>query len=322
MGERKLESEQSKGMVEVVAGLVRDDPRNKALALDHTGIKKRLFEPMNNRNSQLRGSRDYITQAEMRAEMALLWKDPNDYSLEEIAERVSDMYGLEGNERLTKRSVNSNISRLFEYWKQVQMMAVDDKMSMVQARYGQLEAIAEMCLFRSMEGKEVNYHKKQIEKAHKDLRKKWIAEEIQHQREEMKKDGKGLDLNKIVDHLEDSGLTVMNEKIEEYQRTETEVGDPRWLNALITINDKRADLWNLKNHAEVMTKDQEVAAMSDEARDKRLTALLQAASDRKANQEGLSTSSLATPQPLGGHKPLTPEETIDFSPEDLAGIEF
>lgn len=260
------------------------------------------------------GPRDLMTQAEMRAQIAILWKDPQNFSLEDIAARVSDQFGLTGNDRLKPRAIRYHVSNLIEYWKKMSLMSVDDKMAMVQARYAQIEAIAEEGLFRSMEGKEVHHYRKQVEKAHSKVREKWIAEEIDRQREELRKAGKN-PMNIDFSGLEDTLITTA-EKIEKFTKTESnDPGDPRFIRELIVINDKRAELWNLKKHAEVNSTDQEMAGMSDEARDKRMVAVLQSAIQRRDG----AGETLAPAQPLGGHKLV--EVSTTFSEDDLEGLD-
>lgn len=247
------------------------------------------------------GVRDKMTMLEMKAYMASLWKNGDTYA--EIAERVSDEFGLVGDERFKANSIHFHMKNMLEYWRQVGLLHIDERQAMVLARYDQLEMLATEAYFASCQGKSTSNYKKQVDMARSKEREKILREQIAEERARKKSErtGHGKDNPKFDFEFNDGELAesmlLTKEKVEEYTRhEETPSGDPRWVSILVDINDKRARLWGLLSKKGPANEDQERARLTDEQRDERLAAVLSAAMHRKAQGQ----TNLAPPSPLGG----------------------
>lgn len=261
------------------------------------------------------GVRDKLTMAEMKARMSSMWKNGDSYL--DIAETVSDEFGLEGDQRLKPNGIHYHIKEMLKYWKEQGLLNIDEKQAMVLTRYDQLEAIITEAYFASCQGKSTKIYEKQIERARSKDREEWIRESIAEERQKAKDENRKPDLN-FLGEIE-STLMDTSEKIKENERFEgSSSGDPRWTAQLIDINDKRAKLWNLHAKAGEISPDQELARLTDEARDERLKAVLVAALMRKTGNLG----NLAPASPLGGFEegenPKVPVAAAPLSQEDKA----
>lgn len=258
------------------------------------------------RNTQ--NGRDNITMAEMKARMAFYWKQGDFYST--IAEKVSDEFGLTGEDRIKKDSVHYHIKKQIEYWKKIGMLNIDEKQALLLARYQQLEDLITDAYFKSCEGRSSYYIEKQIERVNSKERENMMRAKLAHQRADAILKGQ-----KILPHgngdIEDS-LVTMSEKIKEYEKYEiNQAGDPKLLQMLIDINDKRCKLWNATSKDETLNADQEAARMSDEARTNRLNAVITDAMIRRFGTRG----NLAAASPLGGFQIKKPETPTDEAAE-------
>lgn len=265
-------------------GVVREDESSKGL------IKNGLNGKLRRLGRLAGGVRDKITMAEMKARMSALWKDGETYI--EIANKVSDEFGLEGDARFKANGIHYHIKSLLAEWRERSMLSVDEKQALVLARYAQLEDICTNALFASMEGKETRYYERQLDKARSKKREQWIREEIKREREENEGN---IDVGQDNGGMEDA-LVNMQERIKEYSRVEMSAGEAKWMAFLIDINHKRAQLWNLLAKREVTNEDQEMARLSDEDRTERMAAVLRSALMRATEDKG----NLAPPAPLGG----------------------
>lgn len=257
--------------------------------------------------------RDRLTLAEMKARISMYWKDGESH--EEICNKINNEFGLKDNIQIKPSTIHYHIKGMIKYWTEMGLLNVDQKMALVLARYDMYESIATEALFRSFKNKKTVYHEKQLERAKTRDREKWIREEIKQQREKLLaerdlnrggENGKGrgpgrklMPVTDIIHSLEgmQDGLDDIGEKIKTWKRKEGNAGDPRWLVILIDINDKRARLWKLYAKDEsVGNADQELARLSDDARDARIAAVLTAALRRKSGDTG----QLAPASPMGG----------------------
>ena len=263
------------------------------------------------------GVRDQLTMAEMKARMASLWKDGALYI--DIAATVSDEFGLEGSHRFNANSIHYHIKNLKKYWRDIGLLHVDERMSLILARYDQLEMLAMEAYFASCTGRNTTNYEKSIERARSRDREKILREQIQQERERRSEELHGNQKGKPQfefqfddGELEDT-LVTTHERIKEYSRQEDNLaGDPKWISILVDINDKRAALWGMKNRRGPTNEDQERAKLSDEQRDQRLAAVLNAAIGRREK----SKTNLAEMAPLGGwtetdENPNTTTDTIE-----------
>jgi hypothetical protein len=280
--------------------LVSDDLEG-TIKNGNTGGRRARGRMAGNRNT----GRDKLTMAEMKARMGALYKDGVSYV--EIADTVSDEFGLEGSERFKGNAIHYHIKGLKDYWRAMGLLHIDERQSMILARYDQLEMLCMEAYFASCAGSEVRNYEKQIERARSKDREEILREQIRQEREARRnnftgdprlKDNPKFQFEIDNGELEDMMVTTA-EKIKEYKRTEEHLaGDASWVKLLIDINDKRAALWGLKNKRGVDNDDQERARLTDEQRDERLAAVLSAAAHRRANISG--ETNLAPPSPLGG----------------------
>lgn len=273
------------------------------------------------------GVRDKLTMGEMKARMAALWKAGD--TLPEIAAKVSDEFNLVGGERFSSGSIGYHIDRLKKYWRDVGLLHIDERMSMILARYDQLEMLAMEAYFASCGGRSTTHYEKSSNRARSKEREKLLLEQIQEERERRreelsgnKKDNPAFQFEFDNGELEDILITT-EEKIKEYSRVDTNLaGDPKWVSILVDINDKRAALWGMKNRRGPSNEDQERAKLSDEQRDARLAAVLSAAAHRRA--QGQQETNLAPMAPLGGweegdvvpsNEPADEVEQVEEPPE-------
>jgi len=254
------------------------------------------------------GVRDKLTMAEMKARISSLWKDGELYA--NIANIVSDEFGLEGDMRLKPNGIHYHIKEQIKYWKEAGLLSIDEKQALVLTRYDQLEALITEAYFASCEGKSTRIYEKQIDRARSKDREETIRDIIAEERASAKSQNRKMD-TKFLGELPDT-LMMTAEKVKENERLEgNSPGDPRWTAQLIDINDKRAKLWNLYAKMGEDNPDQELARLSDEARESRLTAVLTAMLARKTGNLGM----LAEPSPLGGHaEGETPAEQLQAQP--------
>lgn len=249
------------------------------------------------------GVRDKLTMGEMKARMASLWKDGETYL--EIANKVSDEFGLVGDERFKANGIHYHMKNLLEYWRSVGLLHIDERQAMILARYDQLEMLCMEAYFASCTGTLTSNYEKQVEKARSKEREAQLREIIAEERERKKgsmnpnhRDNPMFQFDLSDGELADI-LVITSEKVKEYTRTEENLaGDSKWVRLMIDINDKRAKLWGLLNRKGPDSDDAAMAKLSDEQRDERLAAVLSSALHRRA--KGAGDTNLAPPAPLGG----------------------
>ena len=284
-----------------------------AIVLETDGSDEQLITTQNgNRRARGRivgGIRDKATMAEMKARMMVLWKQGEMY--ETIGEMVTSEFGLPKDQRIRANAVHYHVKNQIKHWKEVGLLAVDEKMALVLARYDQLEEICTNAYYASIEGRVTTNYKKQITRARSKEREKMLKDQIEAQRNEEISSGKKITIHDIG-NLEEALITTQ-ENIEEYERIElNEAGDPRWVALLLDINDKRAKLWNLHNKSAEQDGDKERARLSDTVRDERIKAIMISALMRKTGDLG----NLAPAAPLGGHKTPVATEGEDELDDD------
>lgn len=289
--------------------LASDGP-HKEIATNGTKVGKR-------RKHRLAGGvRDKLTMAEMKARMSALWKEGDTYP--EIAQKVSDEFGLVGDARISSNGIAYHIKHQLEYWRTMGLLHIDERQAMILAKYEQLEMIATEAYFTSCQGKTTTHHQKQTERARSKDREAILLEQIRAERERRQENQRGtqptFDPIYNEEELKDS-LAIVQQKISKYTRKEENLaGDPKWVAILIDINDKRAKLWGLHSRKGPDSDEAERARLTDQERDERLAAVLSAAASRKQQQ---GDTNLAPPAPLGGWKEEddVPTEPIQVNAE-------
>jgi hypothetical protein len=262
------------------------------------------------------GSRDKLTMAEMKARISSFWKDGDSYI--EIADQVSDEFGLEGEHRLKPRNIGYHVSQMLASAKKLQMLHINERQALILARYDQIELLCTEAYFASMTSETKNYEK-QIHRAKSKDRGKQMVEDLKRERERISEINSRLSAQKqkriredpLDDPLGDLPfiLRKTSEKVKKYKRTESKpAGDPRFLQMLIDINDKRAKLWGLLNRSDNADPDQELAKLSDEERQSKIASLIHAAKMRITGDTG----ALAPASPLGGFQEGDEPETHEL----------
>lgn len=259
--------------------------------------------------------RTKLYMAKLKASIANLWNQG--IYQDDIAEMVSDEFGLEGEERLNTALVSHHVRSMLNYWRDQSVLSIDEKQSALLARYDQIDALATQAYFLSMQGKATYHEERQIKHARERERIKDIREELHNDNVKLtKKERKAL--LGTIGELEDA-LSLTEETIKEYSRMEeTAPGDVKFLRVMIECNDRRAQLWGLKNRKEAATGDQELAKLSDDQRYERLAAIFHAAATRKTGDRG----TLAPPSPLGGFEGDDPTAKQDEVPMEEAPEEI
>lgn len=263
---------------------------------------------------------DELSLAEMKARITSLWKQQKE-SYIEIAEKVSDEFGLEGEQRLNFNNIHYHIKAQMRQWNELSRANVDERMAAILTRYDQLDGIALDAYIASMQGRSTYYHKKQVDKARGKEREKWIIEQIKAEREQARDEGRMVD-PQILGDLEEILITTQ-ERTEEFRRDEdTPAGDPRWVAMMVDINDKRAKLWNLYRRDDgIGNADQEAARMSDDDRRARITAMLNQALQKNSleqvKKDGTAALSNYGPLPKKGQQQVT----IDIEAVEVPQVE-
>lgn len=277
--------------------------------------------------------RDKQTQAQMKAEIASLWRDGESYPV--IAEVISDRYNLEGPERITGNAVHYHVKRMLQYWRQQGLARMDERQAMCLARLDQIESLAVEAYFASMEGKRTTQYNKQIERARSKEREQQILEAEKKSREGDKirvrnspSDNQAWGPNKAAKMAETGELedlmVVTQEKINRNVRLEeNQAGDPKYLAIMFNCNRERAKIFGLYQQVNALNPDQESAKLSEEDRMQRVATLLSNARERRQ----ASANMLATPAPMGGWKdgerpveievPEVEDDGWGFTPDEI-----
>ena len=290
------------------AGFTEEEIAYGAAVPAQSVVKKLLAtgRKANHQHSRVTGGvRDKLTNATMKADIAAFWRNRDTYK--EIAEKISDRYGLVGPARITEDAIHWHIKRMLEYWRDKAMARIDERQAVILARFDQLESICTEAYFRSVEGKTTNHHNKQLTRARsKDREKQLLDKELEKRAKEEKNPENDARRVKPVyaETFAEAGeigdlLAITEEKINETTRTETALaGDVKWITLMFQINKERAKILGLYNVQNQLDPDQEAAKLSGEERALRINALLQTARDRRQAQ----TNMLADPAPMGGFK--------------------
>lgn len=252
-----------------------------------------------------------IRMAEAKARIAMLYND--DITQAEIARIIQEEFGLES---FSMSQVAYQIKRMLEYWRKVALKNIDQKQAMALTRLQQIEDLALDAYFRSMEGKVTTYQEQSINEL-KSSKKK--AQEIREavkieaaQYKEQTTNG----AKKVEEKEWDIDPTVIEKVlvetgaiIKKYERIESNAaGNPKFLDLMLKCNQERCRIWGIYTKSEdVLSPEQEFAALSDVERTSRLQAILQKVSVRantnieesKAHSNS-EISTLAKPAPLGG----------------------
>lgn len=257
------------------------------------------------------GVRDRILMAQMKAGMAALWADG--HSFKEIAERVSDFYELEGDHRMTDKSIQYHLRNMLLYWQQKGLALIDERQAAVLARFEQIESLAVEAYFASMEDESTTHISSQIEKG---LSYNGQRETVKGNRGRSEKNktrqGKAYrDPKLFIDGTTDAednpldisswgdDLVVVSHKTNESTKIkQNNAGDPKFLNIMVNINAQRARILGLFNRTDRGgDATSEAAKLSDEQRQARIATILSAARERRNK----SANMLADAAPLGGH---------------------
>lgn len=246
------------------------------------------------------GVRDRLQMAQMKAGMASLWSDGESYR--DIAEKISDKYNLEGDERISANGIHYHIKQMLAYWRQKGLALMDERQAIILARFDQIESLAVEAYFASMEGKRTYHKNKQIEKARSKGREKQLLDkERDKRREHLAEDKRRTQQDLFIDTGELSDmeemLRVTAKKIQTNMRhEENQAGDPKFLNIIFAVNRERAKilgLYDRKNHDDA---DAESVKLTDEQRQLKIATIISAAKERRSQQANM----LADPAPLGG----------------------
>jgi hypothetical protein len=238
------------------------------------------------------GVRDKLTQAQIKARIAALWRRGHMYK--DLVTTINDEFGLTGTENeITYHTIKYHVNEMLEYWREKSLAHIDERQAMTLLRYDQIEQLATEAWFTSMGGKKTRNYERQITRASSDGRQKDIADQVISERASMEKAKPLFSEGELLETL-----AITAEKIKTYTRTEESPGDPRFLAIMIDINHKRSQLWGLLNKGEQTTSDQEMARLSDDARTERIAAVIAQARQRASGDMG----HLVQPSPLGGFK--------------------
>lgn len=258
-------------------------------------------------------NKDIMTQAQIKASMAGLWRDGTSY--DDIAERINEEYGT----NLAPSSIQNHIKSMLRYWRNLTLARVDEKQAMVLAKIEQVEELATMAYFASMSGKTVTMVQKQIDRAKSKENEKELRKRTKKERRDMKK-ARGKHAEDVPLIVNDDGglldsLIITQEKIKEYiRKEENAAGDPRFLQIILDCNNRRAQIWGLFNNKTPEDADSAMVKLTDEDRQKRLEAILNTAAQRRSADVG----ALAPASPLNGFG--VDEEGNDLTPDDAGPV--
>lgn len=263
-------------------------------------------EALERRGGRERVARDRLTVANMKAQIAALYRDG--VYLDEIAARVSAQFSLP--QPISAKTVQYHIQQMVLYWRQAGLKSMDEKQAMLLARIDQIETLATEAYFASIEGRVTTNWERQISRARSKAADRARTVQVKGDRMSAAAEG-GLEAVKEVEEQQQEGqlpdiLITTEEKIKEYERIEENpAGDPRFLALMMDCVDKRAKLWGayVKEH-ESNDPDREYALLSDSERETRMATILQQAAMRREHRRG----NLAPSAPLGGHETEGPAE--------------
>lgn len=269
------------------------------------------------------GVRDKITLANMKARMSAYYKDGATYI--EIADRVSDEFGLEGDERLSINNIEYHISALLKQARKQASSHINERMALALARLDQIEMLVTEAYFASMKTDTIHY-----ERMVKNARTKDRAKQIKEDHEREVKRVERINKKRAAKHMKLKPLPVLDhvvgdlpelmvmtaENIKEFSRSESKpAGDPRFIAQLIDLASERAKLWGLYNRQETTNPDQDLARMPDAERSSRLAAVLHASKTRATTEP---SGILASAGPLGGFNEQDKPTIKKVDPEELA----
>lgn len=304
--------------------LLEDGPEDHVIRND--GIVMELAPREARLPLEKRPGLEEVTQAQIRAEMAALYKEGESHA--EIAERLNEKYGLQGPYRMTSGTISKNISALKSYWRAVGALHIDEKQALLLSRLDYLEAICINAYFASCEGKRTSYYERQLDRAKSKERQKNIKEDLEAEREgRVSKRAKDNPVQKAKELMfsdlgnDEENVTVLAEKIKKFERTETSMaGDPRWMAQILNITEQRAKLLQMYNRKAPDDEDVKRAKLSDEERRQRFAAVINQVAIRKQIESG--ATNLAPAASLGGTRADQPTvKELAPLPEEVLGEE-
>lgn len=297
----------------------REDEANGAriLTKDQNGVVR--YKRRGRTTVGMRG-KDNILMAQMKADMAALWANGDKY--DDIAERISDRYNLDGDQRITSYTIHYHIKSMLEYWRQKGRALIDERQAIILARFDQLEALALEAYFESKQGQTTKSRERQIDRIRD---KDQVSSALEREREGRDGNKRKKELFIETGDLSDNDIYLeLHQRVKKTTRTtDNHPGDVKFLNLIFSINRERGKILGLYNRKDQPDGDREAAKLSDEQRQDKLLTLISAARDRHEKK----ASMLADPSPLGGFPeekgvPDIPMEDLDDSIEVPAEIEW
>lgn len=266
--------------------------------------------------------------ARLRARCSALYA--NGMYMTEIIETVNTDFELY-DAPLEAADVRRYIDEQVRFWRKEGTKHIDDKKAMMLAKIDMIEEMATNAYFASMEGRSTYTYEKQLNSVKTQNEQDALRENGLPNSYETKQ-RKPL-MNRVQDSFEDAwadvpiksddlrptftdgnlpnSLLVLNEKIKEFRRLETnKAGDPRWLKLMLDCIEKRAKLWGLYvKDAIADDDDRQFARMTDKERMGRVGNILEQVAGRvAAKQPALLASAGPLEKNITDLKQLAAEE--------------
>lgn len=261
-------------------------------------------------------------RAELKARIAMLYAD--DEFLDDIAEVINEEFGFEGDASLDVRSVRYYVRKQVEYWRKISVANIEVKQAAVLERINQIEQLALEGYYASMEGKSIRKIEREIKDAKSKPRFKAIRNAVKAEYAKAKAEKR--EVNLTDEMFLENILIKTSEKMKEYEALEENLsGNPKFLEIILKCNQERCKIWGLYiRQADMMTQEQQFAAMDDKERTQRIAALIQSVKNRESSQNSpveavnSEVSSLARPAPL----PKSQSEAIVIGDEQARVDDF
>lgn len=296
-----------------------------------TGVKpkkeeKLLSYPHENVSTPKKKKRkNKLLTAQIKARVTAMFRD--DMDRHAIVRAISEEFGLTEEEEISPAFITRSVNDAVTYWKEKSMLHIDERQALVLARLDQIEVLATEAYFASCKGKKTTIFEQQLERGHNNNGMEDI-ENVQRSKREYNKSFntrvsdvsvRARDYQFMADGDIEDLMEETAQKIKKIIRIEKNPsGDPRFLNIVLDINEKRAKMWGLYERKD-RDKDNEqtLARLPDEVREQRILAILHTAKNRSKDLTDLGGKSgmLASPQPLGGFKE-TKDEPTEFDEYD------
>jgi DNA-binding MarR family transcriptional regulator len=246
------------------------------------------------REGRERRKPDRVTVERTRAEIAGLYSEG--VYLHVIAERMN----------MTRAGVQYHLNQLVNYWREMGLKSMDAKKAHELAYLSRLERLATEAYFASMQGRRTTMKETTVESLRRNLRYNEQAKRKRAEKETEREDEVELSAEEVeaarqaeqAEMWEQEAQTPHNEKTKEYERVEdNEAGDPRWMQILMELSDRRCKLWGLYVKEAVPGED-EASRLEPEARGKRIAAIIDEA--RRRQQVVLAQGGAGAPPPPAG----------------------